>query len=133
MRNNGGMVKARPVAILVFGTLLIAACAAAPEPTAPPATGGTPSRAPASPASPGSASSASPAPPDPSASPVATGAVAASAVRLLLDGPLDRIGECASCCWLFLDTSRGGRRRWCSMAVCGARVKARRYYANSTG
>lgn len=58
-----------------------------------------------------------------------TWAVAASAIQLLVRGPLDRIGECPSCGWLFLDTSRGGKRRWCSMAVCGSRVKARRYYA----
>ena len=55
--------------------------------------------------------------------------IAASAAQLLLNGPLERVGECPSCHWLFLDTSRGGRRRWCSMAVCGARVKAQRYYA----
>jgi len=58
---------------------------------------------------------------------------AASAVELLTDGPLDRVGECPSCGWLFLDTSRNGRRRWCSMETCGARVKARRHYAARTG
>lgn len=57
--------------------------------------------------------------------------ITASAAQLLLNGPLDRVGECPSCHWLFLDTSRGGRRRWCSMAVCGARSKARRYYATT--
>jgi predicted RNA-binding Zn ribbon-like protein len=30
------------------------------------------------------------------------------------------------CGWLFLDRSRNGSRRWCSMADCGARAKARR-------
>jgi predicted RNA-binding Zn ribbon-like protein len=59
--------------------------------------------------------------------------IAASAAQLLLNGPLERVGECPSCHWLFLDTSRGGRRRWCSMAVCGARVKAQRYYATRAG
>lgn len=54
--------------------------------------------------------------------------VAASAVELLTRGPLDRLGECPSCCWLFLDTSKNRRRRWCSMATCGSRDKARRYY-----
>jgi len=58
--------------------------------------------------------------------------VAASAAQLLLRGPLERVGECPECRWLFLDTSRGGRRRWCSMAVCGARVKSRRYYVTKT-
>lgn len=55
--------------------------------------------------------------------------LAASAVELLTHGPLDRVGECPSCGWLFLDTSRNGRRAWCSMDMCGSRVKARRYHA----
>ncbi len=57
------------------------------------------------------------------------GRLAASAVELLTGGPLDRVGECPGCGWLFLDTSRNGRRSWCSMEMCGSRVKARRYYA----
>jgi predicted RNA-binding Zn ribbon-like protein len=56
------------------------------------------------------------------------GRVAWSAVTLLRTGPLDRVRECPSCGWLFLDTSRNGRRRWCSMDTCGSRDKARRYY-----
>lgn len=59
--------------------------------------------------------------------------VADSAMRLLCHAPLDRIGQCPSCGWLFLDTSRNGRRRWCSMSACGARVKAARHYATRTG
>lgn len=50
----------------------------------------------------------------------------------LLGGPLaDRIRECAAqnCALLFLDTSRAGRRRWCSMATCGARAKMAAYRA----
>jgi predicted RNA-binding Zn ribbon-like protein len=47
---------------------------------------------------------------------------------LLTQGQLDRLGECPSCGWLFLDTSKNRRRRWCSMATCGSRDKARRYY-----
>ncbi|MFF5109664.1 CGNR zinc finger domain-containing protein [Streptosporangium sp. NPDC000509] len=53
--------------------------------------------------------------------------VAVSAVELLTHGPLDRLGECPSCCWLFLDVSKNRRRRWCSMATCGSRDKSRRY------
>ena len=60
-------------------------------------------------------------------------AVADSAMELLRRGPLDRIGECPSCGWLFLDTSRNGRRRWCSMAMCGNRVKSARHYASRLG
>ena len=42
-----------------------------------------------------------------------------------------RIKECPGedCGWVFLDTSRNGTRRWCSMAGCGSREKMRRYRA----
>lgn len=53
---------------------------------------------------------------------------AADAFRLLHDGPLHRVGECPSCGWLFLDTSKNNRRTWCSMSTCGARSKAQRHY-----
>ena len=49
----------------------------------------------------------------------------------LLAGPrLDRVRRCANpeCGWLFLDDSRAGKRRWCSMSACGNRAKARRHY-----
>jgi predicted RNA-binding Zn ribbon-like protein len=39
----------------------------------------------------------------------------------------DRIRECGRCGWLFLDSSRGGGRRWCSMSICGNREKAARH------
>ncbi len=58
--------------------------------------------------------------------------VLASAVELLTSGSLDRVKECENhdaCGWLFLDTSRSGTRRWCSMSSCGARAKMRRYRA----
>ena len=50
----------------------------------------------------------------------------------LLGGPLaHRIRECSAgdCALLFLDTSRAGQRRWCSMAACGARAKMAAYRA----
>ena len=52
----------------------------------------------------------------------------------LLAGPrLDRVRRCANpeCGWLFLDDSRAGKRRWCSMTSCGNRAKARRHYHRS--
>lgn len=58
--------------------------------------------------------------------------VAESAAQLLTEGELGRIKECpgaGDCGWLFYDTSRNGRRRWCSMEGCGSRVKMRRQYA----
>ena len=57
-------------------------------------------------------------------------AFALAAVSLLSDpGELARLRTCAGCCWLFLDHSRGGSRRWCSMADCGTEAKKRRYVA----
>jgi predicted RNA-binding Zn ribbon-like protein len=49
---------------------------------------------------------------------------------LLRDRP-DRIRRCAhpDCVLWFLDTSRNGTRRWCSMAGCGNRAKAQRHYS----
>lgn len=56
--------------------------------------------------------------------------VARAAAELLASGELGRIGECAGddCEWLYLDTSRNHSRRWCVMADCGNRAKARRHY-----
>ena len=56
--------------------------------------------------------------------------VARSAAELLVSAERPPVRECASatCSWLFLDHSRGGRRRWCDMKICGNRHKARRHY-----
>ena len=57
-------------------------------------------------------------------------AFALSAAGLLSDADeLARLRTCDGCCWLFLDHSRGGSRRWCSMADCGTEAKKRRYVA----
>lgn len=52
----------------------------------------------------------------------------------LAAGNGDRIRACAGegCVLWFLDTSRNGTRRWCSMAGCGNRAKARAHYSRST-
>jgi predicted RNA-binding Zn ribbon-like protein len=54
-------------------------------------------------------------------------AVAWSAGQLLASPDLAHIRACpgTGCGWLFLD--RSGRRRWCTMATCGNREKARRH------
>ncbi|MEE8370997.1 MAG: CGNR zinc finger domain-containing protein [Sphingomonadales bacterium] len=54
--------------------------------------------------------------------------MAASAARLLLGNDRACVKECGNCAWLFLDTSKNKRRRWCSMKTCGNRAKARRFY-----
>jgi predicted RNA-binding Zn ribbon-like protein len=51
-----------------------------------------------------------------------------AAAQLLTAQPLDKLKQCPGCGWLFLDTSRNGLRRWCSMAYCGSTDKSRRQY-----
>lgn len=59
-------------------------------------------------------------------------AVVAAMALLTLDAvfrlPRDRIRSCPRCAWLFFDSSKGGRRRWCSMKDCGNREKVSRHY-----
>jgi predicted RNA-binding Zn ribbon-like protein len=52
------------------------------------------------------------------------------AVQLLEHLPVERARVCPGphCGWLFVDSSRGGHRRWCDMATCGNLVKGRRHY-----
>lgn len=57
--------------------------------------------------------------------------VVLAAERLLVGPDLDRLRQCERCSFLFLDKSRGRGRRWCSMATCGNRTKARRHYART--
>lgn len=61
--------------------------------------------------------------------------VAREAVDLLASVPPDRLRECAAddCALLFVDTSRPGRRRWCSMATCGNRRKNAAYRERHDG
>ncbi len=56
--------------------------------------------------------------------------VAGQALALLQDPKLDRLRVCDGhdCGWVFVDTSKNGRRRWCDMATCGNTAKARRHY-----
>ncbi len=42
-------------------------------------------------------------------------------------GVLDRLKSCRHCRWVFHDTSKNRSGRWCSMAACGSRSKARAY------
>jgi predicted RNA-binding Zn ribbon-like protein len=48
----------------------------------------------------------------------------------LLDEQPERVRKCANpeCVHWFLDTTRSGTRRWCTMSICGNRTKARRHY-----
>lgn len=54
-------------------------------------------------------------------------------IALLTSERLSRLSACPSCGWFFLDTTKNGSRRWCSMAMCGSAAKARAYYWRGRG
>jgi len=55
--------------------------------------------------------------------------LAVAVITLLRDGPTDRIKACPACGFVFIDTTKNHRRRWCSMDDCGKQEKMRRYVA----
>jgi predicted RNA-binding Zn ribbon-like protein len=59
--------------------------------------------------------------------------LARAAGALLASTDLTTVGRCPGqgCGWLFLDPR--SRRRWCTMAVCGNRAKARRHAQRARG
>ncbi len=59
----------------------------------------------------------------------ALGRLVGIAALALSDGTWSRLKACPAdrCGWAFYDRARNRSRRWCSMAVCGNRTKARSY------
>lgn len=57
-----------------------------------------------------------------------------SAGDLIAGERLVRVRLCANekCRWLFLDDSKAGTRRWCTMRSCGNRAKAHLHYLRKT-
>ena len=56
--------------------------------------------------------------------------IALDALDLISDPSVSQLRRCdntSSCGWLFLDTSKNQRRRWCAMETCGTVVKMQRY------
>jgi len=64
----------------------------------------------------------------------ALGIVARDAIELLTGPERALIRECAAeqCSGIYLDTSRGARRRWCSSALCGNRERVAAHRARRT-
>jgi predicted RNA-binding Zn ribbon-like protein len=60
----------------------------------------------------------------------ALGAIVAAALTAMLDGTWTRLKACPRdvCGWAFYDRSTNASATWCSMRVCGGRVKAGAYY-----
>jgi predicted RNA-binding Zn ribbon-like protein len=56
--------------------------------------------------------------------------LALRSLDLLEDLPAHRMRVCSgsACGWVFIDRSKGGRRRWCDMTTCGNAEKSRRHY-----
>ncbi|WP_084432964.1 CGNR zinc finger domain-containing protein [Kibdelosporangium aridum] len=68
------------------------------------------------------------------AAPITGRQIAAMAAREAIDlVGSTRLRQCAgdNCALLFLDTSRPGKRRWCSMERCGNRNKVREFRSRS--
>ena len=61
--------------------------------------------------------------------------IAGLAIELLGGPERTRIRQCEGegCALLFLDLSRSGARRWCSMSGCGNRAKAREFRKRGRG
>lgn len=53
-----------------------------------------------------------------------------NAAHVLASDSADSVRVCAGkdCGWVYVDRSRNGLRRWCSMETCGSREKAHRHY-----
>lgn len=62
----------------------------------------------------------------------ALGVLATDAIHILGGPDRSRVKTCEGpgCAGLYLDTSRGANRRWCSMNTCGNRVKKARLAAS---
>ena len=60
----------------------------------------------------------------------ALGRILAAAFTAMLDGSWARLKACPRevCGWVFYDRSTNASATWCSMRVCGGRVKAGAYY-----
>ena len=55
------------------------------------------------------------------------GELAGVAVTAMLDGSWERLKACRNCRWAFFDESKNRSAHWCSMQLCGNRLKTRAY------
>ena len=55
--------------------------------------------------------------------------LAHGAATLFVEARRDRVRKCGQCVLHFHDTSKKGTRRWCSMRLCGNRLKVAAYAA----
>jgi len=62
----------------------------------------------------------------------ALGTILAAVYDALHDGSWERFKACRNCGWAFWDESRNRSAAWCSMQLCGNRLKVRRHRAKVT-
>jgi predicted RNA-binding Zn ribbon-like protein len=55
------------------------------------------------------------------------GRLVSIAAGAMLDGSWERLKACRNCRWAFFDESKNRSARWCSMQLCGNRLKTRAY------
>ena len=55
------------------------------------------------------------------------GQLVSVAVAAMLDGGWERLKACRNCRWAFYDESKNRSAHWCSMSLCGNRLKTRAY------
>jgi predicted RNA-binding Zn ribbon-like protein len=65
----------------------------------------------------------------------ALGRLLAIVVAAMIEGNWARLKACRNdiCRWAFYDASKNQRGAWCSMAICGSRIKARAYRSRQRG
>lgn len=56
-----------------------------------------------------------------------SGRLVSVAATAMLDGSWERLKACRNCRWAFFDESKNRSARWCSMSLCGNRLKTRAY------
>ena len=63
----------------------------------------------------------------------AAGKILAAAYEAGVEGTWDRLKACRQCSWIFFDRSKNRSAEWCSMSICGNRVKNRAYRRRQSG
>ena len=59
----------------------------------------------------------------------ALGAIVAVTYEAMRDGSWERLKTCRNCGWAYWDESRNRSAAWCSMQLCGNRLKVKRHRA----
>ena len=63
----------------------------------------------------------------------AAGRILAAAYDAGVEGTWIRLKACRQCTWVFFDRSKNRSAEWCSMSICGNRVKNRAYRRRRSG